>query len=290
MRFRNRSALLFILPAAAIFGVFAIYPTIRGLALSLTNVQGVAGGQFVGAANYARLVHDTSFRAALRNTLEFTVVIVIVQNALGVAVASWMRNQPAVRNIARGGLLLPCMMAFITVGYVWSFIYSPLGGPLNSLLSLLHLGSLQQIWLGDPKTALLAISASSIWMYLGYTATIYLSGFLAIPTEVTEAAQIDGASGWARFWRVDWPLLAPALTVSVTLSTIGTLRIFELPLVMTHGGPVGATQTLSLFVYEKSFASFDFGYGTAVATILLVVTVALVAVVTTLLRRREVTA
>jgi ABC-type sugar transport system permease subunit len=290
MRFSNKSAVMFMLPAALLFGAFAIFPTLSGLAMSFTDAQGVAGGQFVGAANYRRLMGDLNFTDALRNTLVFAAVIVVVQNTLGIAVAAWMRNHAAVRNLARGGLLLPSMLAFIIVGYVWSFIYSPLGGPLNSLLNFVHLGSLQQVWLGDTRTALLAIAVSSIWMYLGYTATIYLSGFLAIPTDVIEAATIDGATGWSRFWRIDWPLLAPALTVAVTLSSIGTLKIFELPLVMTGGGPAGATETLSTFVYRISFQNFDFGYGTAIALTLLLVTVVLAIIVTTVLRRREVAA
>jgi ABC-type sugar transport system permease subunit len=290
MRFSNLSASLFILPAALLFGVFVLYPTASGLTMSFTNAQGVAGGNFVGADNYLRLAHDLNFKDALRNTLLFAFVIVVVQNLLGLAVASWMRNQPAVRNVARAGLLLPCMMAFIIVGYVWSYIYSPLGGPLNTLLQVLHLGALQQVWLGDSRTALLAIAFSSVWMYAGYTATIYLSGYLAIPTDVGEAASVDGATGWTRFRYIDWPLLAPALTVSITLSTLGTLKIFELPLVMTGGGPAGATETLSSFVYRISFTTFNFGYGTAIALVLLAVTVVLAVIITTFLRRREVAA
>jgi ABC-type sugar transport system permease subunit len=290
MRFTNLSAGMFVLPAALLFGVFAIYPTLSGLAMSFTDAQGVVGGHFVGAANYLRLSHDSNFKDSLRNTLAFAGVIVTVQNLIGLAVASWMRNQPALRDVVRAGLLLPCMMAFLVVGYVWSYIYSPLGGPLNSLLAFAHLAGFQQVWLGDGRFALLAIAASSIWMYMGYTATIYLSGYLGIATDVSEAALIDGARGWTRFRYIDWPLLAPALTVSVTLSTLGTLKIFELPLIMTGGGPAGATETLSSFVYQISFRTFEFGYGTAISLVLLAVTVVAAVIVTGLLRRREVPA
>jgi ABC-type sugar transport system permease subunit len=274
-------------PAGIVYGVFALYPTLSGLLVSFTNAQGIEAGQFIGFGNYLRLLHDVEFVDALRNTIVFTLLIVVVQNVLGLGVAAWMRDKRAVRNLARVGLLLPTMMSFIIVGYIWSFIYSPLGGPLNSLLQFLHLESLQQVWLGDTRTALPAIAAASIWMYLGFTATIYLAGFLAIPPELDEAAVIDGAVGWTRFRRVHWPLLAPAVTVSVTLSIIGSLRIFELPLVMTQGGPAGATETLSQLVYNTSFSGFDFGYGTAIAFVLLVVTAFIAALVTTVLRRRE---
>ena len=112
MRFSNLSASLFILPAALLFGLFVLYPTASGLAMSFTNAQGVAGGNFVGADNYLRLAHDLNFKDALRNTLLFALVIVVVQNLLGLAVASWMRNQPAVRNVARAGLLLGKALSF----------------------------------------------------------------------------------------------------------------------------------------------------------------------------------
>src|SRR5215471_16710448 len=154
MRFTSRSASLFMVPAGIVYGVFALYPTLSGLLVSFTNAQGIEAGQFIGFGNYLRLLHDVEFVDALRNTIVFALLIVVVQNVLGLGVAAWMRDKRAVRNLARVGLLLPTMMSFIIVGYIWSFIYSPLGGPLNSLLQFLHLESLQQVWLGDTRTAL----------------------------------------------------------------------------------------------------------------------------------------
>ncbi len=226
--------------------------------------------------------------AALVNTLIFTLVTVVVQNAGALALATWMQRHIHLRSFSRVATLVPSMMAFVAVGYIWTFIYSPLSGPLNAVLKAVGLGSLAKVWLGDPSTALLAIAVTNIWMYLGYSATIYLSGYLSIPESVLEAAQMDGARGWGRFRSIEWPLLAPALTVSLTLSVIGSFRIFDLILVMTQGGPINSTQTLSYVIYQESFTKLQFGYGTSIAVILLVLTVIVAFILTSVLRRREV--
>lgn len=290
MRLTTRSAALLMLPATALYALFILYPTAKGLLLSLTDAHGVIGGSFIGLDNYRQAFQDPQVLAALKNTLVYTVVVVVVQNALGLALAYWLHNSPAIRTIARTGLLMPAMMALVAVSYLWSFIYSPVGGPLDGVMDALGLHSLEMSWLGDTHTALMAIAVSYMWMYLGYTATIFLSNYLSIPQELMEAAALDGARGWTRFRLVDWPLLAPSLTVNLTLSTIGSLRVFDLPFIMTDGGPANSTQTLSYVVFKDSFQDFHFAYGTAVAVLLLAITVVVGVLLTTFLRRREVTA
>jgi raffinose/stachyose/melibiose transport system permease protein len=288
MRLTRTTAWLFVIPALVLYLAFTVYPAVSGIAISFTDRMGVVGGNFVGFANYAQALSDPAVLAALRNTLLFTLVTVVLQNVGALALAAWMQHHVHLRNFARVGTLVPSMMAFVAVGYIWTFIYSPLSGPLNTMLKAVGLGSLAKVWLGDPATALLAIAVTNVWMYLGYSATIYLSGYLSIPESVLEAAQMDGARGWARFRSIEWPLLAPALTVSLTLSVIGSLRVFDLILVMTQGGPVNSTQSLSYVIYQESFSQLHFGYGTAIAVILLVITVIVAFALTTVLRRREV--
>ncbi|TDW24224.1 carbohydrate ABC transporter permease [Kribbella kalugense] len=288
MRMTRRAAVLLVVPAVAAYIVFAIYPLVRGIAVSFTDAKGLASGHFIGLQNYRVMLRDPTITAAFRNTIVYTIVVVVVQNSLALAVAWWMYSLPRIRNAIRASLLLPAMMALVAVSYLWSFIYSPLGGPLNIIMDTLGLRRLEQVWLGDPHTALMSIAAAYIWMYTGYTAAIYLSNYLAIPASVMEAAMIDGARGWKRFRTIDWPLLGPALTVNVTLATIGSLRVFDLPFIMTKGGPANSTQTLSLVIYQNSFAGFEFAYGTAIAVVLLVLTVVVGVTLTTLLRRREV--
>jgi raffinose/stachyose/melibiose transport system permease protein len=278
------------LPATVLYALFVIYPTFESIRLSLTDAQGIRGGSYIGFANYRALLHDPQVTAAMKNTLVYTVIVVVLQNALGLAVAGWLFSHPRIRTLARTGMLLPAMMALVAVSYLWQFIYSPIGGPLNAILGGLGLKSLEQSWLGNPSTALMSIAATYMWMYLGYTATIFLANYLSIPKSVMEAASLDGATGWRRFRHIDWRLLAPSLTVNVTLSTIGSLRVFDLPFVMTNGGPGNSTQTLSYVIYTDSFQNFQFAYGTSIAVVLLVITVIASALVTTVLRRREVAA
>jgi raffinose/stachyose/melibiose transport system permease protein len=275
-------------PALLLYGVFLIYPALRGIQLSFTNSQGLVGGQFIGLANYRRLLHDPTVISALKNILIFAVFVVIVQNSIALAIAYWLKSLPRLRNFVRGGLLLPSMMSAVTIGYVWSVIYSPIGGPLDAVLSAFGLRRFEQVWLGDSRTALLAVALANVWAYIGYSATIYLSNYLAIPETIFDAAAVDGAAGFRRFRAIDWRLLAPALTVNITLSLIGSLKVFELPLVMTNGGPFNTTESLSLVVYQDSFTNYQFGYGAAVSVLLLAVTILVSLVLVNLLRRREV--
>lgn len=288
MLMRGRSAALLILPAGVLFCAFVIYPLFRGVQLSFTDAIGPVGGKFIGFDNYVKIMNDPTALKALVNTLQYTVVVVVVQNAIALFVAFWLFKLERVRSFVRAGLLLPAMMAFVAVGYLWSFIYSPLGGPLVQVMNALGLQRFEKIWLGDPDTALWAIAFVYIWMYTGYSATIFLANYLAISPSLLEAAKLDGARGWKRFRHIDWPLLAPSLTINVTLSVIGSLRVFDLPFIMTNGAPNDATQTLSLVIYNSSFASYQFAYGTSLAVALLLLTVIVGVTQATLLRRREV--
>lgn len=288
MLISSRRAALLLLPATAIFGVFVIYPLINGVLLSFMDSSGPQWGEFVGFDNYERMFSDPLALRALGNTIAYTVVVVVVQNALALLIAYGLYQNPRVRNLVRGSILLPAMMAFVAVAYLWSYIYNPLNGPLNSVLTSLGLGGLAQSWLGDPALAMWSIAAVYIWQFTGYSTTIYLANYLAISPSLMEAAQLDGAYGFKRFLTIDWRLLAPSFTINLTLTVIGSLRVFDLPFIMTDGGPANSTQTLSTVINTYSFSNFDFSYGTAIAVVLLILTVIAGVTQATLLRRREV--
>jgi raffinose/stachyose/melibiose transport system permease protein len=288
MLIRGKWAIILIAPALAIYGLFVVYPTIKGVQLSFTDARAVVGGNFIGFDNYVEFAKSPIATSAFINTIVFTIFVVIVQNLFGLIIAYGLFSIPRIRNFVRGGLLIPAMLAMVAVAYIWEFIYSPLGGPLDSVLDALGLGALKRSWLGDTDTALIAIGFIYIWMFMGYSATIFLSNYLSIPATLFEAAELDGANRWQRFRYIDWRMLAPSITVNITLSTIGALRVFDLPFIMTSGGPVNATETLSLLVYQAGFQRFQFGYGTAIAVVLLVITIIVGIFQSTVLRRREV--
>ena len=284
---RARTAILMIAPACLIYGLFTVYPVLRGLYFSFTRYGGVKAATWVGVDNYVEMLGDPKVQNALTNTVMFAVVVVVVQNGLALALASMLYRAPSVRRLASFTLLMPAVLPLIIVGYIWLAIYNPLNGPLNASLRLVGLGSFEQLWLGNPSIALFAVAMVTVWMFTGYSMVIYLANYVTIPRELFEACEVDGATGLRRWWRVDRYLLAPSMTVNIALSTIGTLKIFELPYVMTRGGPVNSTRTLTMVVYSDAFTTGRYGYGMAVAVVLLVLTVLVSAIQVSWLRHRE---
>lgn len=285
-RLRNRSLLPFTLPAIGLYALLTLYPLIKTLPLSLTDSTAGPTANNVGLENYSDMYGSDTVRAALTHTLVYTVVVVVGQNALGLVLATSLRRMGTYGKVLSVILLTPALLSPVMASFIWSSFYGG-DGPINTALDKLALGALKQIWLGDPSTALYAIAVVNIWMFAGFSAAIFMAGFRNIPAEFIEAARIDGASRWQTFARIEWPLLAPALTVSVTLSLTGSLRVLELPLVMTRGGPAGSTSTLGLMIYKKLFEDASIGYGTAMSVLLLVVVILIATTVNALLRLRE---
>jgi raffinose/stachyose/melibiose transport system permease protein len=287
--FRGRgryAAILFLLPAAAVYGLFILYPLVRGVLLSFTDNTGGPTDHFIGLKQYQAVIRDPVAMGALRHTVVYAFVVLVVQTSLGLLAASILNRRERIRRTASNILLLPALISPVMASFIWSYLYRPDGG-INNLLGNLSLGALQQIWLGNPSIALYSVAAVNIWMFVGYSCIIFLAGYAGIPADLLEAAEIDGATRWQRFRRIEWPMLAPALTVNVTLSLIGSLGVFDFPLVLTNGGPVNSTNTLALLIYQDLFNDSDFGMGAATAVLLLVLVVIVSTGASILLRRRE---
>lgn len=287
--FRRRGryvAILFMLPALAVYGLFILYPLVRGVALSLTDNTGGPSDEFVGTEQYRTLIHDPATLDALWHTVLYAAVVVLVQTTLGLLAASVLARRVRIRRAVSSVLLLPALISPVMASFIWSYLYRPDGG-INTFLGSVGLRALQQVWLGDASIALFAVAAVNIWMFVGYSCVIFLAGYAGIPRELLDAADIDGAGRWQRFRTVEWSLLAPALTVNVTLSLIGSLGVFDFPLVLTGGGPLGSTNTLALLVYQDIFNNSDFGMGAATAVLLLVLVLVVSSAASVLLRRRE---
>jgi raffinose/stachyose/melibiose transport system permease protein len=276
----------FLLPAIVVYGVFMLYPLARGVYLSLTDSLGGPMANFVGTQQYRAMADDPAVADALWHTVVYAAVVVVVQNGLGLLFASLLFRRPRVRKSLNVVLLTPTLVSPVMAAFIWSYLFAPDGG-INALLGLLGLDSLQHVWLGDTSTALYSVAAVNIWMFTGYSCAIFLAGYMSVPTELLDAAAVDGASGWQRFRSVEWPMLAPALTVNVTLSLIGSLKVFEFPLVLTNGGPAGATDTLTMLVYRNVFGGGKFAFGIALSVLLLVTVVVLSSATSSLLRLRE---
>jgi raffinose/stachyose/melibiose transport system permease protein len=269
-----------------VYGLFILYPLVRGVLLSFTNNTGGPTDQFVGLQQYRTLIHDSTTMGALWHTIVYACVVLVVQTGLGLLAASVLARRERIRRTVSSLLLLPALISPVMASFIWSYLYRPDGG-INQLLGDISLRAFQQIWLGNPSIALYAIAVVNIWMFVGYSCIIFLAGYAGIPRDLLDAAEIDGATRWQRFRRVEWPMLAPALTVNVTLSLIGSLGVFDFPLVLTNGGPINSTNTLALLIYQDIFNNSDFGMGAATAVLLLLLVVVISTGASVLLRRRE---
>jgi raffinose/stachyose/melibiose transport system permease protein len=280
---------LFLAPAALAYLLVMVGPSVATAVLSLTDFTGLRDDlNWVGLAHYRETLQDPQASGALRNTLLLTGVSVVVQNVLGLALAVALHKPFRGRTLLRVVFFAPVVLSPVVIGYLWQYIYSPNGG-INRLLEVAGLGSLQQVWLGDPTLALWAIAVVMVWQSVGFTMIIFAAGLQGVPQELTEAAEIDGAGSWRRFRDVTLPLLAPALTINLALSLVNGLRTFDQVLAMTGGGPGYATETVSTVIY-KQFANGEYAYSTALAVELTIAIVALSAIQVLILRRREVVA
>ncbi len=277
----------FLLPGLAIYALLTLYPLISGLWLSLTNSEGGRTSEFIGFANYLKMFGDPAFQSSTRITIQYAVIVVAVQTTFGLMIARALFSRPRVRRPIGLLILLPTLVAPLMASFIFSYLLAP-DGALNQILDAIGLHGFTRVWLGDPETALVAVASVNIWMFTGLIATIFLAGYLAIPADLLDAASVDGAGGWTRFRTVEWPLLAPSLTVVVTISVIGTLRVFEFPLVLTNGGPAGSTTTLTMVIFRNTFQlPGQFAYGIAIAAALLVIVVVIASVSSSILRVRE---
>lgn len=286
----NMISFLFYCPALAFAILFFIYPVLSSFYYSLTDWDGVQNtSQFIGFDNFRKLTGDGKFFTAMRNTFIYSVCVVSIQNVAALILAVALDSSVRTRNALRTAFFTPAVMSALVVGYTWTFIYNPLFGVLNTLLTNIGLEFLALDWLGDPKLALGSVITITIWQFTGYSMVIFLTGLQGIPTELFEASSIDGTNGWQKFYHITFPLIAPAVTINVLLSMIGTMKAFDLIYVTTQGGPGYATETIATVLYSEAFQTNRMGYGTAIAVVLFLIILVLSLIQLTILRRREVT-
>ena len=283
-------AIWFAVPAMAIYAFIVLYPSLAGAFYAFTDWTGIGSFKWVGLENFKTLFSDEQSLGALRNTILLTVFIVIVQNAIGLALAIGVHTRIKSRYVLRTIFFAPAVLSSIVIAFLWKYMFNPQpDAGINALLGFFGLDFLQQNWLGDPSVALWAIGLTVVWQFAGYSMVIFLAALQGIPKELEEAAAIDGAGRYARFRHIVLPLIAPAMTINLTLSTIGGLKLFDQVFAITGGGPGYSTETLSTLIYKQAFVFGQYGYSTAVALVLAILVSALALVQMRYLQSREVT-
>lgn len=271
----RRAAILFPAPALLALALVLAFPLAYVAWLSLTSwyVSSVVPPRFVGLGNYVALIGDGRFRHALVVTIEFSGAALVLELLLGLALALYLNREFVGSAIVRTVLLLPISATPVAVSLVWAMMFNPTLGILNYLLSLLGLPA--QLWVSDPGTALAALVLVDVWQWTPMVVLLLLAGLHTIPREVLEAAAIDGARGLSLVARIQIPLIRPHVAMAAVFRVILLLKTFDLIYVITQGGPADATETLNLYAYAQGLVYFQMGYGSAVALVLLAVTMGL---------------
>jgi multiple sugar transport system permease protein len=271
--------LLFLLPAVAFLLIFFGYPIVKNVLMGFqhytTSTFFTGRAPWAGLANYRAVLGSNVFSEAARNTLLFTAGSIVGQFTIGLGLAVYFQRKFPLSGLLRSLLLLPWLIPLLAATTVWRWILDKDSGVLNRLLADVHLiGShpgAHPGWLTDPSLALVSVVLVNIWIGIPFNATILYGGLRDIPEELYEAATLDGAKGWQAFRYITWPLLRPVVNVVLVLGVVYTLKVIDIILGLTGGGPANATQTIATQSYQLSFVQFDFGQGAAAANILIVI-------------------
>ncbi|MFK4102661.1 carbohydrate ABC transporter permease [Streptomyces sp. NPDC019531] len=272
---------LFLLPGALAFLAVIVLPFVMNTYVSFTAWQGVGSPQWSGLANYRELMDDSEFWASFRHSLFMVVAMAVIPTALGLVLAAALFDHigkhfgTRIAAVLRACFYLPQVLPIAVAGIVWSWILAPDNGSLNALLKAIGLGSWQQDWLGDPDLALYSVMGVMVWVQLGFPLVVFMAGLQRVDPQLYEAAELDGAGWWRRFWHITLPQIRPEIYVVLTWCSIAALKVFGAVYVLTKGGPGGATDVPSYFSFTTFFEKTQVGYGAAISTVLTVIILAL---------------
>ena len=278
--------LLLIAPLFLIYIVFFVVPVVSSLFLSMTNYNGLSlDVKFTGLNNYIVAFSDKVFRKAMWNTILFAGLATLLQNGLALLLALGLNAKIKGRGFMRMLVFAPCMISPIITAFVWQFIFMP-EGLLNRMLGAVGIGRMDKAWLGSVDTALVCVVCAHVWMWIGYSATIYLSNLSNMSEDITEAARIDGCSRMNLFCYITFPMLAPATTINITLAFTQSLKVFDIVYAMTNGGPLNATETVGTYVIRNMGLNLH-GYASAMTVLLMFVIILTGTVLIGRLKKRE---
>jgi ABC-type sugar transport system permease subunit len=269
---RGQPAYVLLSPYLLLFLVILAYPLLYSIYLSFFDATLNRAPTFVGAGNFVTLFTDPEFHTALRNTFFFAVFAVLGESVLPLLMALMMNEKLPFRLIFRTAFFLPVVTSWVVVSLIWSMLFAQQGFA-NSVLQAI--GFSPQPFFSNGGQAMWIIIAVSIWKNLGYYMVIYLAALQGVPQDLYEAAAVDGATRWRQLWHIAVPALRPVIYFVVTISIITSMQLFTQPFIMTNGGPLNATISVVQLLYRHAFVQLEFGYGSSIATFLLVLLVVL---------------
>ena len=282
---RHRAGILFVLPAFLVYALFVIYPFLQSFYLSLTDWNGIAADKnFVGLDNFRELANDSLLWTSLRHNLIWVVLGTVGPMVVGFFLAVLLWSRPVGVTFFRTVYFMPQVLSPVIIAIVWQWIYNPIFGILNKGLDRVGLEGVSRGWIGDPDFALYAVLVAAIWAETGFVFVIFLAGLQNVSRDLLDAAMIDGANAWRRFWNVVVPQMSNVVTVVTALLLVGGFSVFDIVFVMTGGGPNNATELIATYTYKEAFTQNRTGYA---ASLSLVITVLSLIASITFIRLRE---
>jgi ABC-type sugar transport system permease subunit len=284
------TVVLFLGPGLLLYLAFIVHPAVLTFYDSLHTIKLPHTQQFQGLVNFRQILSsDAVFWKAVGNTALFAGIGTVADVAGGLVLALLLYTGVPLARFYRVVWFTPVLMSYVVVGIIWVWIYTFDWGALNEILRAVGLGALEHSWIGDPKTALWAVMGAHLWKWLGFNMIVFLAALHALPADVLGAAELDNCGWFAKTVFVIVPMLRATLVNLLVLSFIGKMMIFDLVWIMTQGGPLWSTETVSTYVYKRAFDwnTFDLGYPSAIAVLWFLIIIGFVVVINTLFRQRE---
>ncbi|MDP4191530.1 MAG: sugar ABC transporter permease [Bacteroidota bacterium] len=258
------SALLFLSPTLVIFTTFILFPVLFSFYLSFQSWNMFSTqSTFIGLENYSRMFSSDEFWMVLKNTLIYTLGTIPLNMALSLIIAYVLNKKLKGKKFLRTAFFAPVVISPVAAAVIWRWLYDPNFGLLNYFIGLFGIKAIN--WLNDPTAAMFALIIMGVWKTLGVNMVLFSAGLQGIPESYYEAAQLDGAGRWAKFWHITIPMLSPTTFFIMIMSMIGSFQVFDIVYVLTSGGPLGSTKVLVFYIYEHAFKFFEMGYASAVS-------------------------
>ncbi|WP_337099067.1 carbohydrate ABC transporter permease [Paenibacillus sp. YIM B09110] len=273
----RRFIVIGLLPALLLFSFFVIVPIIWSAYYGFFDWKGIGAAKFIGFENYSEIIHDEVFWRSLKNNMLVVVASVFGQVPIALVLALLLLKNSWIHKFIRTAVFMPMVLSSVVVGIIWGYIYHPEIGILNFLMDSLGLGAWKRQWLGDPDISMYSLMVPIIWNYIGPYLVMFIAALHNIPSEIDDAAKIDGAQGSRKLFSLTLPLIWDTIKVAVVLCISGSLKSFDLIYIMTGGGPAHSTELLASYMYNNTFAIYRFGYGSAVSTAIIIISLILVA-------------
>lgn len=283
-RRRELTYAVYLIPSGVLFVAVILVPFVMNIGISLTTWDGIGSPRWTGLGNYTKLLADGDFWASFGHNVALVVAMAIIPAAIGLVLAAALfdvigrRFGPRTASVLRACIYVPQVLPFAVAGIVWAWILAPDNGALNETLRAVGLGSLREDWLGNPKLALYTVMGVMVWVQIGFPLIVFMAGLQRVDPSLYEAAEIDGASWWRRFWYITIPQIRPELYVVLLICTVAAIKSFDKVYILTGGGPGNATRVPAFYSWQNFFEKTQVGYGAAIATVLTLITVVLTVV------------